>query len=172
VFSVLLHNALSHIQLLFFHRAWKSSTIPSNKMMMMQRILLRTQRRAAVASSAASRSSSSSHALLFCTTRCFSAAVEEDITNDDDNRFSIRGTFREGRASYLDMSATTPMDPRVLDKMMPFMVSIAKIFIIIIICDVYILCTLKFRSSINEYNVFSPHIMMIISFLFYSFFDQ
>lgn len=169
--SVLLHNALSHIQLLFFHRAWKSSTISSNKMMMMQRILLRTQRRAAVASSAASRSSSSSHALLFCTTRCFSAAVEEDITNDDDNRFSIRGTFREGRASYLDMSATTPMDPRVLDKMMPFMVSIAKIFIIII-CDVYILCTLKFRSSINEYNVFSPHIMMIISFLFYSFFNQ
>ncbi len=85
----------------------------------MQRILVSTQRRAAAASAAASRRSSSH------TTRCFSAAVEED-TNNDDNRFSIRGTFREGRASYLDTSATTPMDPRVLDKIMPFMVSRKK----------------------------------------------
>ncbi|VEU35539.1 unnamed protein product [Pseudo-nitzschia multistriata] len=36
--------------------------------------------------------------------------------------FSIRGQFREGRAAYLDMSATTPMDPRVLDAMGPYMV--------------------------------------------------
>jgi len=46
--------------------------------------------------------------------------VEDD---PNDGRFSIQGTFREGRATYLDMSSTTPMDPRVLDKMMPFMVS-------------------------------------------------
>ena len=42
-------------------------------------------------------------------------------TNDDDDsnattssEFSIRGAFRPGRAAYLDMSATTPLDPRVL----------------------------------------------------------
>jgi hypothetical protein len=37
--------------------------------------------------------------------------------------FSIQGKFREGRAAYLDMSATTPLDPRVLDAMAPYMVS-------------------------------------------------
>eukprot|EP00985_Skeletonema_marinoi_P034203 scaffold43413_cov124-Skeletonema_marinoi.AAC.1 len=89
---------------------------------MMQRILLSSQRRAAAAtvsaSAAASRPSASA---LSTTARSFSAAVVEDDPND--GRFSIQGTFREGRATYLDMSSTTPMDPRVLDKMMPFMVS-------------------------------------------------
>lgn len=42
---------------------------------------------------------------------------------DGDNPFSIRGEFRDGRAAYLDMSATTPLDPRVLDAMAPYMVS-------------------------------------------------
>eukprot|EP00542_Grammatophora_oceanica_P022963 CAMPEP_0194031884 /NCGR_PEP_ID=MMETSP0009_2-20130614/4950_1 /TAXON_ID=210454 /ORGANISM="Grammatophora oceanica, Strain CCMP 410" /LENGTH=459 /DNA_ID=CAMNT_0038672149 /DNA_START=162 /DNA_END=1541 /DNA_ORIENTATION=- len=39
-----------------------------------------------------------------------------------DTTFSIRGKFREGRAAYLDHSATTPLDPRVLDAMAPFMI--------------------------------------------------
>jgi cysteine desulfurase len=37
--------------------------------------------------------------------------------------FSIKGEAIEGRAAYLDFQATTPQDPRVLDAMMPFMVS-------------------------------------------------
>lgn len=39
-----------------------------------------------------------------------------------DNRFNIRDQFRDGRAVYLDASATTPLDPRVLDKMLPYMI--------------------------------------------------
>lgn len=87
---------------------------------MMQRIFITSQRRALL-TSAASSASAASRPVASSTTRSFSAAVVEDDRND--GRFSIQGTFREGRASYLDMSATTPMDPRVLDKMMPFMVS-------------------------------------------------
>lgn len=36
--------------------------------------------------------------------------------------FDITEGFREGRAAYLDMSSTTPLDPRVFDKMAPYMV--------------------------------------------------
>ena len=35
--------------------------------------------------------------------------------------FSIKGEAREGRPAYLDLQATTPLDPRVMDAMMPFM---------------------------------------------------
>ena len=92
---------------------------------MMQRILFSSQRRAAAAARAKSAAAASSRpsAATLPTARSFSAAVDDPNDDPNDGRFSIQGTFREGRASYLDMSATTPMDPRVLDKMMPFMVS-------------------------------------------------
>jgi len=38
------------------------------------------------------------------------------------SEFNIRGQFRRGRASYLDMASTTPLDPRVFDAMAPYMI--------------------------------------------------
>lgn len=35
--------------------------------------------------------------------------------------FSIKGEARQGRPAYLDFQATTPLDPRALDAMLPFM---------------------------------------------------
>jgi cysteine desulfurase len=38
-----------------------------------------------------------------------------------ENKFSIRDEILEGRPLYLDAQATTALDPRVLDKMLPFL---------------------------------------------------
>jgi cysteine desulfurase len=49
-----------------------------------------------------------------------SALLDHNMTYNSE--YSIRNQFREGRAAYLDMSSTTPMDPRVLDTMLPYMI--------------------------------------------------
>lgn len=53
------------------------------------------------------------------TARMFStsAALEESV----DAGYSIKGDAIDGRPVYLDMQATTPLDPRVLDAMLPFL---------------------------------------------------
>lgn len=53
------------------------------------------------------------------------AAVLQSVGSDTvySPGFSIKGEAKQGRPAYLDFQATTPQDPRVLDAMMPFMVT-------------------------------------------------
>ena len=87
---------------------------------MMQRMFISSSRRAAASLQSATTSNISRTSRS--STRVLSSAAIATDDEINDGRFSIQGTFREGQASYLDMSATTPLDPRVLDKMMPYMV--------------------------------------------------
>lgn len=51
-------------------------------------------------------------------------AVLSNMNSDKDfSGFSIKGQALSGRPAYLDFQATTPLDPRALDAMMPFLVT-------------------------------------------------
>ncbi len=48
------------------------------------------------------------------------AASAKSGGGDSESPYSIQGSFLSGRSIYMDMQATTPVDPRVLDAMLPF----------------------------------------------------
>ena len=56
---------------------------------------------------------------------CVLPAAEEDtrpsFTQQQAQFMEAKGIMLSGTPLYLDMQATTPMDPRVLDRMLPFM---------------------------------------------------
>lgn len=50
-----------------------------------------------------------------------SESAQKALAENKAGKFSIKGDSVDGRSLYLDMQATTPVDPRVLDAMMPLL---------------------------------------------------
>jgi hypothetical protein len=126
-----MHHALTNKPHLKINKYFNNDFIMMNRMM-----ILASRRSAAAATPSPSLPSGRCGAVAVARRDLASssaAASASSATRDygvdgvgggvgEGGRFSIKGTFREGRASYLDASSTTPLDPRVLDKMMPYMV--------------------------------------------------
>ncbi|GLT46854.1 hypothetical protein SLA2020_205840 [Shorea laevis] len=56
-------------------------------------------------------------------TAAVAAAPSVETQYEDENGISMKGIKVAGRPLYLDMQATSPVDPRVLDAMLPFYIS-------------------------------------------------
>ena len=95
---------------------------------MMNNLILTTRRRIVTATTQNLHRTAAATTAAPFSTAAAATNTDDDISNTDtitdtDGKYNIRGSFKEGRAAYLDLSATTPMDPRVLDTMMPQMIS-------------------------------------------------
>ena len=53
---------------------------------------------------------------------CFKQLADDEAFSPDEDYVEMKGIRLTGTPMYLDMQATTPIDPRVLDAMIPHMV--------------------------------------------------